>query len=280
MAAGSDRYARDGITPLDAVVAFASRRRLRGAARLRRLLRGHPGVTRTRVRTVDGLLLDIDVENVLDFAVLDHGYYEREVLDAVIACLPPNAVLWDVGANIGLHAVTAKHLRPDAAVVAFEPAPQTASRLMSNANLNDADLQVVTAALAERDGIARLSVMTRGNSGLSSLRPWPDVEYEGAIMCPCVRADALVAQGALPPPTVVKLDVEGFEAEVLRGFGSLLAGNELRSVVFEAPGDATNQPQRYPVFALLSDAGFSISPLAPAHSSEKSVATNFVATKS
>jgi hypothetical protein len=77
----------------------------------------------------------------------------------------------------------------------------------------------------------------------------------------------------------VKLDVEGFEAEVLRGFGDLLSGSALRSVVFEAPGDATNQPQRYPVFALLDEAGFSIAPLAPAHPSEKSVATNFVATK-
>ena len=55
-----------GITPLDTVVAFASRRRLRGAARLRRILRGHHEVTLTRVRTVDGLLFDLDVENVME----------------------------------------------------------------------------------------------------------------------------------------------------------------------------------------------------------------------
>ena len=112
-----------GITPLDTVVAFASRRRLRGAARLRRILRGHHEVTLTRVRTVDGLLFDLDVENVMDYAVLDHGYYEREVIDAIIRSLTPNGVLWDVGSNIGLHAITAKHLRSDATVVAFEPAP-------------------------------------------------------------------------------------------------------------------------------------------------------------
>ena len=271
--------ARRGITPLDAVVAFASKRRLRGAARLRRMLRGHHEVTLTRVRTSDGLLFDLDVENVLDYAVLDHGYYEREVLEALLDCLTPNAVLWDVGGNIGLHAITAKHLRPDVSVVAFEPAPHTASRLIANANLNGVDVQVVTAALAETDGIARLSIVTRGNNGLSSLRPWPDVEYEGTIMCPCVRAETLIARGALPPPTVVKLDVEGFEMEVLRGFGTVLASAELRSVVFEAPGDAAADPERHPVFALLTQAGFGISPLAPAHASEKSVATNFLATR-
>jgi FkbM family methyltransferase len=271
--------ARAGITPLDAVVAFATRRRLRGAARLRRILRGHHEVTLTRVRTTHGLLFDLDVENVLDYAVLDHGYYEREVLEAIVRSLPPNATLWDVGGNIGLHAVTAKHLRPDATVVVFEPSPHTAARLIGNANLNDIDVQVVTAALAETDGIARLSIVTRGNNGLSSLRPWPDVDYEGSIMCPCARAETLVARGDIPAPTVVKLDVEGFEAEVLRGFGALLSAAALRSVVFEAPGDAAAEPQRHPVFALLTEAGFAISPLAPAHTSEKAVATNFLAAK-
>ena len=268
-----------GITPLDTVVAFASRRRLRGAARLRRILRGHHEVTLTRVRTVDGLLFDLDVENVMDYAVLDHGYYEREVIDAIFRSLTPNGVLWDVGSNIGLHAITAKHLRSDTTVVAFEPAPHTAARLIANASLNGVDVQVVTAALADTDGVARLSIVTRGNNGLSSLRPWPDVDYDGTILCPCVRAEALVAHRVLPTPTVVKLDVEGFEAEVLRGFGSLLSGDALRSVVFEAPGNAATEPQHYPVFELLTEAGFTISPLAPAHSTEKSVATNFIATK-
>src|SRR5215207_9400640 len=72
---------RDGITPLDTFVAFASRRRLRGAARLRRFLRGHHEVALTRVRTSDRLLFDLDVESFLDEAILDHGYYEREVLN-------------------------------------------------------------------------------------------------------------------------------------------------------------------------------------------------------
>src|SRR5262245_11736349 len=268
-----------GITPLDTVVAFASRRRLRGVARLRRILRGHHEVTLTRVRTVDGLLFDLDVENVLDYAVLDHGYYEREVIEAILRSLTPNGVLWDVGSNIGLHAITAKHLRPHATVVAFEPAPHAAARLIANASLNGVDVQVATAALADADGIARMSIVTRGNNGLSSLRPWPDVDYDGVILCPCVRADALVAEGALPSPTVVKLDVEGFEAEVVRGFGGLLSGDALRSVVFEAPGDAATKPQDYPVCGLLTDAEFTISPLAPAHSAEKSIATNFIATK-
>lgn len=270
---------RPQITPLDTVVAFASRRGLRGAARLRRLLRGHHSVTLTRVQTTDGLLFDIDAENVMDFAVLKDGYFEREVIDAVVGCLTPNGVLWDVGANIGLHAVTAKRLRPGATVVAFEPAPHTTARLIGNIDLNGLDVQVVAAALNETDGIARLSVVTRGNTGLSSLRPWPDVEYERTILCACVRADSLVSGGVLAAPTVVKLDVEGFEVEVLRGFGDLLVSSELRAIVFEAPGDAAFQSPAHPVFDLLTTAGFLISPLPPGGASQRRVATNYLATR-
>lgn len=243
------------------------------------MLRGHHEVALTRVRTSDGLLFDLDVENVLDWAVLDHGYYEREVLDAIVAHLTDDGVLWDVGANVGLHAITAKHARRNATVVAFEPAPHTAARLLANADLSGADVKVVTSALADRSGIAELSVVTRGNSGLTSLRPWPDVRYENTILCPCSRADELVAARTVPTPTVVKLDVEGFEAEVLSGFGDLLAAPVLRAVVFEAPGASTTNTDDYPVFGILTRAGFSIEPLAPAHAAEKSVATNFLATK-
>ena len=50
-------------------------------------------------------------------------YYQREVLDAILASLRDDGVLWDVGANVGLHVITAKRLRPQETVVAFEPAP-------------------------------------------------------------------------------------------------------------------------------------------------------------
>jgi FkbM family methyltransferase len=278
----SDEHTRrdqGGISLLDTVVTFASRRRLRGAARLRRILRGHHEVALTRVRTSDGLYFDLDVENAMDWAVLDHGYYEREVLDGIVSHLAEDGVLWDVGANVGLHAITTKRLRPNATVVAFEPSPHAAARLIANADLNAAPVRIVTTALSDTTGVAELSIVTRGNSGLSSLRPWPDVRYENTIVCPCVRADELVASGSVPAPTVVKLDVEGFEPDVLRGFGPLLQSPALAALVFEAPGASAQHPADYPIFGLLTDSGFRVDPLPPSHRSEKSVPTNFLATR-
>ena len=86
----------------------------------------------------------------MDKSFLNGSYYEREVLDAILANLGCDGVLWDVGANAGFHSVTTKHLRPDATVIAFEPVPFVAFRLMMNAELNGLDIRLLPIALAER----------------------------------------------------------------------------------------------------------------------------------
>ena len=48
-----------------------------------------------------------------------------------------------------------------------------------------------------------------------------------------VRADDLIHQEKLPPPNVLKVDVEGYELEALSGFGDLLRSTELRSIFIE-----------------------------------------------
>ena len=144
--------------------------------------------------------------------------------------------------------------------------------------LSATDLRVVTCALSDATGLATLSIVTRGNSGLSSLRPWADVRYDASITCPCERADALVMTGAVPAPSVVKLDVEGCEADVLRGFGGLLSAPALSAIVFEAPGDFSASPERHAVSAILEQAGFRVKPLPP-RAGEKTVATNFLAVR-
>lgn len=72
----------------------------------------------------------------IDRIVLSEGFYESEVLDALLNELPSGGVLWDVGANFGLHGVTAKVRRPDIRVVCFEPSPESAVRVLERAALN------------------------------------------------------------------------------------------------------------------------------------------------
>jgi FkbM family methyltransferase len=262
---------------LDFLITKLVRRRVRGRASLLELLRQHHPYHLVQARSKHGLLFNLNPEDYLDAIVLKNGYYEEEVLTALIQHIGTNGILWDIGANIGLHAITLKHLRPQAQVVCFEPSPFTFSRLYFNANLNDSDLALINVGLGNSIGYPELSLKIIGNSGLTSFKPWRNVSYQQAIRCYCDTAANIVKRGIAPIPSVVKIDVESFEFEVLSGFEELFENPTLRAVIFESPSDFLEDPDRYPVYQLLRHSGFDITALDPMDKEVQSFPTNFLA---
>lgn len=255
---------------LESAVIFAARHQLRGRSRLARLARGAHPVTLVRINTRDGLTFAVDPEGYMDGWILREGYYEREVLDTILAQLPQNGVLWDVGANVGLHAITVKALRPDVTVIAFEPVPFAAARFLYNLELNGSTVQLLPVALGDSEGYFPMSIQIRGNTGQSSLAPRPDYSYEAVITCRVDRGDALIAAGIVPAPDVLKLDVEGFEPQALAGLRDTLVARRTRAVVFESCSPDEFDAARGPLEA----SGYEIAPVTP---SATVAPTNFVA---
>jgi FkbM family methyltransferase len=209
--------------------------------------------------------------------VLKYGYFEEEVLTSLLEHVGSNGVLWDIGANIGLHSITVKHLCPKVQVVSFEPSPFTFSRLYLNASLNHADLLLFNIGLGNSTGYPKLSLNISGNSGQTSFRPWGHVSYQHSMLCFCDTAANLVRNGTVPMPTVLKVDVEGFELEVISGFQEFLESRELNTIVFESRPDFIENSGCYPIYRLLRQAGFEISPLYSDNKDENSRPTNFIA---
>jgi FkbM family methyltransferase len=207
---------------------------------------------RIQARLRFGGAFALDPHAYIDRIALREGYYETEVLEALLAYVGAGA-LWDIGANAGLHGITVKKLRPTAQVVCFEPSPPMLEVLHRNIRLNGLDVQVMELALSDRGGEQVFHVSSAGNPGMSTLRPWSGARYERQIVVKTATGDALVESGEAPAPTVVKVDVEGHELEVLRGLSRTLG--KLRAVVFEDALDDTE------VKALLRAAGFTIEPL-------------------
>lgn len=249
--------------------------RVRGMGRIRRLLRCGAPITLIRSTTSDGIELALDPEGYVDRAIIDSGYYEREILLAILEHLPQQGVFWDIGANIGLHSLSVKRARPDVRVFAFEPVPSTAARLISNSVRAKLDVTALCIALGDSDGYLPMSIMIRGNTGLSSLQPWKNVDYDASFCCRTERAQALVHAGIVESPSVIKIDVEGFETQVLKGFGSMLNAKSLRAIVFESGPEKLAE-----IETLLAGFGFTVSPLhSVEHKNSSEPATNFLATK-
>ncbi|WP_298832117.1 FkbM family methyltransferase [uncultured Piscinibacter sp.] len=155
------------------------------------------------------------------------GRYERDELELLMEALAPRlapaGVCLDIGANIGNHALFfADHF---AAVLAFEPNPRTYRLLALNAELRP-NIRCWNFGLSDADGPARLAV-TADNLGMATLHGGA-----GAVVdCELRRLDGLdLLDGQRV--ALIKIDVEGHEAAVLRGAATLLA-RDRPVVVFE-----------------------------------------------
>jgi FkbM family methyltransferase len=250
-------------------------KRWRGMAHLRKVLRLGQPVTLARTLTSDGIVIGVDPEAYIDSLVIQNGYYERDVLEAIINHLPDKGVFWDIGANIGLHSLTVKKLKPEASVIAFEPVPFVATRILWNAMLNNLDVKLYCTALGPADGYSKISIKIGGNSGLSSVIPWEGVKYDTSYFCRVESGDNLVRSGE-KCPTVIKVDVEGYELEVLRGMENILNSPECQTVIFESNGNLLLD-----ISQLLEGCGFQVKPLIPKNFNESEhPSPNYIAIRS
>ncbi|MFZ4409597.1 MAG: FkbM family methyltransferase [Paracraurococcus sp.] len=155
----------------------------------------------------------------------DHLAGMAELAAVAAAVLPPDGVVLDVGANIGLSALALVPLLPQGRILAVEPAPATAAALRRTLALNGlADrVAVEPVALGAVPGEAEFHAADH-SAGAHLLDPGT---LGGAalprVRVPVETVDALVDRHGFGRLDLIKIDVEGFETEVLDGAAATLA---------------------------------------------------------
>ncbi len=147
----------------------------------------------------------------------------------------------DVGANIGLYSLIAAGRCPQGRVLAFEPEPRNIEILTEMAHVNGfTHLTLIPAGAGARAGSARL-YLDPDNKGKHSLVV--DGTGQRETIIPLVSVDEAVAEQELSRIDAVKIDVEGWEAQVLLGMATILERDrpallfELAPVRIRAAGD-------------------------------------------
>lgn len=157
---------------------------------------------------------------------LCHGVAMTVEHRRTLAGLAPASVL-DVGANKGQFTLLARALFPQAPVTAFEPLPGPAARFRA-LFAEDPRVRLVEAAVGPRE--ETLPMHVAGQQDSSSLLPigrrqvalFPATAEAGTAEVRVAPLDRLLPASAMPAPCLLKLDVQGFELEALRGCESRL----------------------------------------------------------
>jgi FkbM family methyltransferase len=162
---------------------------------------------------------------------LIRGVLEPGVQEALRRHVRPGDVVYDVGANLGFYALLAARLTgPGGRVEAFEPVPGNAAAVACNAALNGfGNIAVHAVAVGAQEGEGELLVAR--DAGWSHLRDRGWHPYtRGRLRVPVLALDTLIERGELPPPDVVKIDVEGSEIAVLEGLSATLRARRVTVV--------------------------------------------------
>jgi len=161
----------------------------------------------------------------------NQGMYDWNNMQLLKILLRGGGTFLDIGANIGSYTLIASE-QPEANVHAFEPHPATCQFLRENVQLNRRqNVTVHCLALSDQDGVLNLTNVPGSSTNRVAGR------CIDAIQVPCVRLGTFCRQHHLNPD-YLKIDVEGFEYEVLSGLGADLAAVQVAMIEISSRSDA------------------------------------------
>jgi FkbM family methyltransferase len=199
---------------------------------------GYPPFT---ISYCDGGRLIVDERDLVQRQVFLNGHYEPEVWDALFSFASRSEVVWDIGAHIGTFTVKSILDQRVATVHAFEPDPSVCRALERNVHINQrstVSCSVHSFAVSAIPGRANLYRAPLCNLGIGSLASKPTAQW---IAVDCKSVDDLVYVDKLPAPTLMKVDVEGSEADVMRGAERVLRNACLKAIVLETEADEVGE---------------------------------------
>jgi len=223
------------------------RARLRAMIRLARFqARGRVLHKRTLVRLGDRSTLWADLHRWEASKVAYGNLPDYAEMNAWRQVIRPGDLFVDVGANVGSYSIWAGEL--GAEVIALEPAEDTFAVLEENVALNGYTVEMIRAAAGDTCGKARFT------SGLDCVNRF---DPSGRVETVVVTIDSIVGDRFV---TGLKIDVEGFEMQVLRGCVSALSEHRIGLIQLEwnATSMTAVGADRRPIADFLGDYGYNL----------------------
>ncbi|PKR89197.1 hypothetical protein CXZ10_10965 [Pleomorphomonas diazotrophica] len=194
------------------------------------------------IHTSDGHRFFLDAKDLhISLHVLEHGCWEDQIRSALMQVLEPGSTFVDVGGNVGLHTLFASSIvGPQGKVYSFEPLPHLFRTLELNVDVNGARHIVTTYQMAISDSIGTASFANfRTHSAMSGFTvPEERLNYfnekrDQSVETLTVETTTLDSMFTGKRVDALKVDVEGYEALVIRGGQGLIKSNPEIKLILE-----------------------------------------------
>ncbi|CAD5350590.1 FkbM family methyltransferase [Flavobacterium bizetiae] len=182
---------------------------------LRSLIKKSIGQQRIKIK-YGGFNLMVGLESSIESNILFDEYSEKTILKIINYFALKNYNFVDVGANIGLHTLTAANANSNIEVFSFEPEPNNFYKLIKNISINDClNIRPFKLGLGESSYINQMNINQGWNNGKHSMKVHFGTNQKN-INIPVSLLDNF-KENISNGPLIIKIDVEGYEKEVIEG---------------------------------------------------------------
>lgn len=178
-----------------------------------------------KIITTDNIRFNLYKDDVLSKLIYAENFEwaEKEWLKSF---LKPGMICYDLGANIGFYTLLSAYLTfPNGKVISLEPVNKTFERLKANIDINDKISNCVSCyKIAASNSAGELEIFTASkdlHAWNSLVAPQNKDEFTKEII-KTISLDSLFENENLPVPNFIKIDVEGWEENVLIGAKQIL----------------------------------------------------------
>ena len=151
-------------------------------------------------------------------------FYERAEFSLLQVLLERSSSFIDIGANTGIFSLFAYRSNPSVKVISVEPHPSNFDRLAKNIGLNNAQLQIALHQVAIGSAPKNIEFTIPADSGISTTASANQAFTSGfhraaykTIQVPQVTLDSILKDQPVNSRDIIKIDVEYYEMEVLKG---------------------------------------------------------------
>lgn len=201
------------------------------------------------LRSIDreGIKMEVDISDYIGH-YLYFGFLDRSAERLFILCTETSNVI-DVGANIGWTALRLARKALKGKVYGFEPDPYNQERCQENVKRNAlSNLEIFSLALGNKESTVGMELRTPSNRGGNRIAP---VGLGGNAFVQVSRMDETAPVNSLEKIDLIKIDVEGYELQVLKGAQGVLRKHkpilfvELDDDNLRDQGDSASELVRY-----------------------------------